>query len=70
MPPRPRSCADRPPTSFLGARGSLVAAAGLCALHGCMGARAVLALGVRLLRLILRGTASSEHVLRARRTLS
>ena len=24
MPPRPRSCADRPPTSFLGARGSLV----------------------------------------------
>ena len=38
MPPRPRSCADRPPTSLLGACGSAVAAGGMSAQRGAVGA--------------------------------
>ena len=62
MPPRPRLCADRPPTTFRDACGSIVAAAGSCALRGCMGARAAQALGLRLLRHVLCGATSSEHI--------
>ena len=34
----------------------------VCAHRGCMGARTALSLGVRLLRVVLCGAASSEHV--------
>jgi len=60
--PRARPCADRCPATCLRACGSIVAAAGMCALRGCMGARAAQTLGLRLLRLVLCGAASSEHV--------
>ena len=66
MPPRPRSCADRPPTSLLGACGSAVAAGGMSAQRGGMGACAAQAVAVRLPRLLLVGAASHEHVLHVR----
>ena len=68
MPPRPRSCADRPPTSLLGACGSAVAAGGMSAQRGGMGACAAQAVAVRLPRLLLVGAASHEHVLHVRTT--
>ena len=51
MPQRPRACADRLRTSFLGACGPAVAAGSTLALHGRMGACAAQALAVRLPRL-------------------
>ena len=63
MPPRPRSCAHRPPMSFLGACGSAVAAGGMSAQRGGMGACAAQAVAVRLPRLLLCGAVSHEHVL-------
>ena len=66
MPPRPRACAHRPQTTFLGAGGSAVAAGSTAKLRGGMGAYATQTLAVRLPRLMLCGAASHEHVLRMR----
>ena len=66
MPQRPRACADRLRMSFLGARGSAVAAGSTAELCGGMGACAAQALAVRLSRLLLVGAASHEHVLHVR----
>ena len=68
MPQRPRACADGLRMSFLGARGSAVAAGSTAELCGGMGACAAQALAVRLSRLLLVGAASHEHVLRMRTT--
>ena len=68
MPQRPRACAHRPPTSSMDARGSTLAAAGMSAQRGCMGACPAQAVAVRLPRLQLCGAASREHVLHMRRT--
>ena len=63
MPPRPRACAHRPSMTFLGACGSAVAAGGMSAQRGGMGACAAQAVAVRLPRLLLCGAVSHEHVL-------
>ena len=68
MPQRPRACADRLQTSFVGARGPAVAAGSTPELRGCMGACVAQALAVRLPRQILCGAASHEHVLHMRTT--
>eukprot|EP00966_Prymnesium_polylepis_P268991 6214015-Prymnesium_polylepis.1 len=62
MPPRPRACAHRPSMTFLGACGSAVAAGGMFAQRGGMGACAAQrAVAVRLPRQMLCGAASHEH---------
>ena len=66
MPQRPRARADGLRMSFLGARGSAVAAGSTAELCGGMGACAAQALAVRLPRLLLVGAASHEHVLHVR----